>query len=55
MKKIIGIIGPNNATEKNLIDAFEIDKYVAENGYVVLTGGLNVGIQNEGLKGMFKK
>lgn len=51
MKKIIGIMGPNNATEKNLRDAFEIGKYVADKGYAVLTGGLNVGIQNEGLKG----
>lgn len=51
MQKIIGIMGPNDALEKNLKDAFEIGKYVAEKGYVVLTGGLNVGIQNEGLKG----
>ena len=51
MNKVIGIMGPNNATEKNLKDAYEIGKYVAGNGYIVLTGGLNVGIQNEGLKG----
>lgn len=51
MQKIIGIMGPNNASEKNLKDAFEIGKYVANKGYVVLTGGLNIGIQNEGLKG----
>ncbi len=51
MQKIIGIMGPNNATEENLRDAFEIGKHVADKGYTVLTGGLNVGIQNEGLKG----
>lgn len=51
MKKIIGIMGPNNATEKNLKDAFLLGKYAADKGYVVLTGGLNVGVQNEGLKG----
>lgn len=51
MNKIIGIMGPNNATPENLIDAYEIGKYVAKKGYTVLTGGLNVGIQNEGLKG----
>lgn len=27
MKKIIGIMGPNNVTEENLRDAFEIGKY----------------------------
>lgn len=51
MNKIIGIMGPNNATEKNLKDAYEIGKYVASKGYTVLTGGLNVGVQNEGLRG----
>lgn len=51
MKKIIGIMGPNNLTEKNLRDAFEIGKYVADKGYAVLTGSLNVGIQNEVVKG----
>lgn len=51
MNKIIGIMGPNKATEENLKDAYEIGKYVARKGYTVLTGGLNIGIQNEGLKG----
>lgn len=51
MNKIIGIMGPNDATKENLKDAYEIGKYVANKGYTVLTGGLNVGIQNEGLKG----
>lgn len=51
MKKIIGIMGPNNATKANLKDAYEIGKYMANNGFTVLTGGLNIGVQNEGLKG----
>ena len=51
MKKIIGIMGPNNATKANLKDAYEIGKYMANNGFAVLTGGLNIGVQNEGLKG----
>ena len=51
MNKIIAIMGPNNATKENLKDAYEIGKYVANKGYTVLTGGLNIGIQNEGLKG----
>lgn len=50
MKKIIGIMGPNKATDINLKDAYEISKYMANKNYIVLTGGLNVGIQNEGLK-----
>ena len=44
-------MGPNEATRENLKDAFEIGKYISKKGYTVLTGGLNVGVQNEGLKG----
>jgi Predicted Rossmann fold nucleotide-binding protein len=51
MKTIVGIMGPNNSKEKNLKDAYEIGKYVAEKEYITLTGGLNRGIQNEALKG----
>lgn len=32
-------------------DAFEIGKYSANVGYTILTGGLNISVQNEGLKG----
>lgn len=51
MKKIIGIMGPNNASKENLKDAYELGKYMANKGFAVLTGGLNIGVQNEGLKG----
>ena len=42
MNKIIGIMGPNDATEENLKDAYEIGKYIASKGYTVLTGGLKL-------------
>ena len=51
MKKVVGIMGPNNASDKNLKDAYEIGKYLGSKNYIVLTGGLNVGVQNEALKG----
>lgn len=35
MQKIIEIMGPKNATEENLRNAFEIGKYVADKGYAV--------------------
>lgn len=41
----------NDATEENLKDAYEIGKYIASKGCITLTGGLNIGIQNEGLRG----
>ena len=51
MKKIVGIMGPTNAAESDLTNAYQIGKYCAENGYVVLTGGLKYGVMNEALKG----
>ena len=51
MKKIIGIMGPTDAKEQDLINAYQIGKYCAENDYVTLTGGLKYGIMNEALKG----
>ena len=51
MKKIIGIMGPTNAKEKDLINAYQIGKYCAENNYITLTGSLKKGIMNEALKG----
>ena len=51
MKKIIGIRGPINAKEQDLINAYQIGKFCAENNYATLTGGLKHGIMNEALKG----
>ena len=51
MKKIIGIMGPTNAKEDDLINAYQIGKYCAENDYIALTGGLKYGVMNEALKG----
>lgn len=51
MKKIIGIMGSTIAEEKDLINAYQIGKYCAENNYITLTGGLKEGIMNEALKG----
>ena len=51
MKKIIGIMGPTNAKEQDLINAYQIGKYCAENDYITLTGGLKYGVMDEALKG----
>lgn len=51
MKKVIGIMGPGKANDDDLINAYEIGKYCAKKGYAVLTGGLNIGVMNEALKG----
>lgn len=51
MKKIIGIMGPTKAKEEDLINAYQLGKYCAENDYITLTGGLKYGVMNEALKG----
>jgi uncharacterized protein (TIGR00725 family) len=51
MKKIIGVMGPNEAAVKDLKNAYEIGKFCAENGYVTLTGGTKRGVMNEALRG----
>ena len=51
MKTVIGIMGPGKASEDDLVNAYEIGKYCAGKGYAVLTGGLNIGVMNEALKG----
>lgn len=39
MKKIIGIMGATKASEQDLLNSYEIEKYCAEKGYITLTGG----------------
>jgi len=51
MKKIIGIMGPSKVTEADVKNAYEIGKYCAAKGWVVLTGGRNCGVMNAGLQG----
>ena len=57
MKKIIiGVIGRgNNATGKDTKNAFILGKLIAEDNYVLLTGGRNVGVMDAASKGAKQK
>ena len=55
MKKIIGIMGPAKPTKEQMLNAYEIGKYCAKQGYVTLTGGLKAGIMDEALRGAKEK
>lgn len=51
-KPIIGVMGPGNgATQKEINDAYELGKLIAEQNWVLLTGGRNVGVMNAASKG----
>ncbi len=55
MKKIIiGVMGPGEqATATDLQNAYELGKLIAQQGWVLLTGGRNVGVMdaaNQGAK-----
>ena len=53
-KKIIGVMGPGaGATQQDLANAAELGRLIAQNGWVTLTGGRNVGVMdavNQGAK-----
>lgn len=51
-KNIIGVMGPGeNATEEDKKNAFELGKLIAEKGWILLSGGRNVGVMDEVSKG----
>lgn len=51
-KTIIGVIGPGeNATETDLHNAYEVGNLVATEGWVLLTGGRNIGVMDAANKG----
>jgi uncharacterized protein (TIGR00725 family) len=51
-KVIVGIMGPGgNATPKEQEDAFELGKLVAQEGWVLLTGGRDAGVMDAASRG----
>jgi hypothetical protein len=53
-KTVIGVMGPGNgATTTNLENAYELGKYIAQQDWILLTGGRNMGVMdaaNQGAK-----
>ena len=51
-KTIVGIMGPGlGATEINLKNAYKLGQLIAENGWVLLTGGWKSGVMDAASKG----
>lgn len=51
-KTIIGVMGPGDgATEEEINQASRLGKLIAEQGWVLLTGGRNVGVMEAASKG----
>lgn len=51
-KTIIGVMGPGvNATPLDLEYAYDLGKLIAEEGWVLLTGGRNIGVMDAASKG----
>ncbi len=53
MKKIIiGVMGPgNSATSLDLKNAYQLGQLIAQNGWILLTGGRNVGVMEAASQG----
>lgn len=51
-KPIIGVMGPGKAaTKTDLENAYQLGKLIAENGWILLTGGRNSGVMDAASKG----
>lgn len=51
-KTIIGVMGPGEkATESDLKNAYQLGKLIAQSGWLLLTGGRNVGVMDAASKG----
>ncbi|MEX0920261.1 MAG: cytochrome [Candidatus Pacearchaeota archaeon] len=51
-KKIVGVMGPGKkATKEDLVNAEKLGKLIAENDWVLLTGGKNIGVMEAVNKG----
>ncbi|MDT8316877.1 MAG: TIGR00725 family protein, partial [bacterium] len=51
-KKIIGIMGPGpGATERDLAHAYTLGRMVAEEGWLLLTGGMKTGVMDAASRG----
>lgn len=55
-KTIIGVMGPGaNPTNQDLKDACELGKLIAQQGWVLLTGGRNAGVMEAASQGASEK
>lgn len=51
-KTVIGVMGPgDNATKEECDSAFELGKLIANKGWILLTGGRNVGVMEAASRG----
>ena len=51
-KTLIGVMGPGaNATETDLDNAYKLGQFIAQEGWVLLTGGRNAGVMDAASKG----
>lgn len=52
IKTVIGVMGPGNgATTNNLDNAYELGKYIAQENWILLTGGRNMGVMDAANRG----
>ncbi|MDJ0681042.1 MAG: cytochrome [Xenococcaceae cyanobacterium MO_167.B52] len=51
-QKIVGVMGKGNlATSREIDQAYELGRLIGENGWILLTGGRNVGVMNAASEG----
>lgn len=45
-KPVIGVMGPREARESDIKNAYELGKLIAENGWITLNGGMALGVMD---------
>lgn len=50
-KTIIGVMGPGKATATDLQNAYKLGELIAQKGWVLLTGGRNIGVMDAANRG----
>ena len=48
---VIGVMGGANVSDRDIKDAYELGRLIAENGWVLLNGGRNCGIMDASARG----
>ena len=51
MRFVVGVMGPAKAAKKDLDNARVLGEFIARRGWVVLTGGRNVGVMDAACEG----
>src|SRR5271165_5217807 len=54
-KPIIGVMGPRDARDSDVKNAYELGRLIADNGWILLNGGMAKGVMDAASRGAHEK